>query len=78
MRLRDIDVPDLASSPLNTVQRMHRCYRFIRAFWRFFEAPVKQYFTKVSLDAISLGRKLGFSDLIIQNLKDVPCRRLGN
>lgn len=37
-----------------------------------FEAsPAKTYFTKLQLDGLSLGHKMGFTDLAIQNLDDV-------
>ena len=71
VRLRDIDVPGFGLVSIEYGAANASVPRSAVLSGDFSEAPVKQYFTKVSLDAISLGRKLGFSDLVIQNLKDI-------
>lgn len=71
VRLRDIEVPGFGLVSIEYGAANVTVPSSAVLSGDFSEAPVKQYFTKVSLDGISLGRKLGFNDLVIQNFKDV-------
>ncbi len=37
----------------------------------FHDAPAKKFFTKLQLDGIALGRLMGFTDLVVQNIDDI-------
>lgn len=38
---------------------------------QFHDSETKKFFVKLQLDGLSLGRQMGFDDLVIQNLEDI-------
>lgn len=69
-RIRDVEVPDFGLVSLEYGASNVKIPASSVLSGNFPESPTKQYFTKLSLDGVSLGNKLGLTDLSIQSLKD--------
>ena len=69
-RIRDVEVPDFGLVSLEYGASNVKIPASAVLSGNFPESPTKQYFTKLSLDGVSLGNKLGLTDLSIQSLKD--------
>lgn len=69
-RIRDVEVPDFGLVSLEYGAANVKVPASSVLSGDFPESYTKQYFTKLSLDGVSLGNKLGLTDLSIQRLKD--------
>lgn len=69
-RIRDVEVPGFGLVSLEYGAVNVQIPK--ESVWsgQFGESKTKQYFTKLGLDGLSLGRKMGLSDLVIQPLED--------
>ncbi|MDO5030675.1 MAG: DUF2993 domain-containing protein [Corynebacterium sp.] len=69
-RIRDVEVPDFGLVSYEYGAANVKIPASSVLSGDFPESQTKQYFTKMSLDGVSLGNKLGLTDLSIQSLKD--------
>ncbi len=69
-RIRDVEVPGFGLVSLEYGAVNVKVPRESVLSGDFGESQTKQYFTKLGLDGLSLGRKMGLTDLVIQNLED--------
>lgn len=69
-RIRDVEVPGFGLVSLEYGAANVKVPASAVLTGDFPESPTKQYFTKLSLDGVSLGTKLGLTDLSIQALLD--------
>ncbi|WP_448852859.1 LmeA family phospholipid-binding protein [Corynebacterium sp. 335C] len=71
VRARDLDVPGFGLVSVESGAVDVQVPR--ESVWtgRFEDAETDKFFGKLQLDGLALGRQMGFTDLVIQNLEDV-------